>query len=515
MRLVLGWLLLAGGPTVAAEPCAPIDDAGLLIACPAGGAEGEAARIGRALAVTPTDAPLADYERVVLKLSRAVKMTPLLFPGAPRGAAEGTSGAGEGGSAGAAGGDKLARRRAETLTNGYLWTLDGKTARGWHTRLDLGALFDAPTLVLMRGDRPFPLVRRAGRYEHAEGAITGSRARLLLFDRVAETREELGPPSAFDLDLLREGLAIRRFDVDSVDPSRARVRARFVSGLVVPGIVVHDGERTRLVVQGDRAALTGAVADGRRTMEVERAILGAADIMEAERLKFDEPVIEIDQQDGAVRRAWWRAYAGDRDHYVINGHRYDVFDGQGRPYVPQVCVDFLVDAIDRSGGSWYGRRTEPRVRKPGLVDLRALATEQGYDLRLVPHLVRMARQHPEMWDIYTVPKDERVPFRKRDAFHEKMRTFPVELREADIIVIWGKRADERNHFHSFFVHRTDPILGYPIVFSENAGYARVRVLDEIMRAAPRRSFLHRLRLRTDWVLERREERRRQLEAESN
>lgn len=487
--------LLAAAPAVA-EPCAPVDGGGLLL-CDAGALDAEARRLARPLAVRPTEAPLADYEQVIVQWSRSVKITPLLFAGDPAGTPQELP----------PGADKRARLRAETLTNGYLWTRDVKTARRWHVHMDLGALFDAEALVLMRGDRAFPLVRHGRRYEHAAGPIAGSRARLLLYDRVAERREDLGPPSAFDLDLLREEAGIRRFDVESVDATQARVRAHFASGLIAPGIVVHDGARTRLLLSADRAAVRTAVEQSRRAMGVERGILGMADLMEAERLKFDEPVVEIGQQDGAVRRSWWKAYSGGKSSFVINGHRYAVFDAEGRPYVPQVCVDFLVDAIDRYGGSWYGERDEARARKPGLVDMKELGAELGYDLRMVPHMVRMAREHPEMWEIYTVPKAERVQFRKRKAFHEKVRTFPVELREADIIVIWGKRDDEKNHYHSFFVHRTDPILGYPITFSENAGYVRVRVLDEIMRAAPRRFFHHRLRLRTDWVLAREAARR--------
>lgn len=493
-------LLLALAAPATAAPCEP---AGATLLCEPGTAEAEGRSIAHPLAARPTETPLADYERVVVRWSRAVKMTPLLFPGEPVGASAELDPTA----------DQRARLRAETLTNGYLWTRDEKTARRWHVRLDLGALFDADSLVLMRGDRALPLVRRGQRYEHAEGPIAGSRARLLLFDRVAERREDLGPPSAFDLDLLREEAGVRRFDVDALDPTMARVRARFASGLVAPGVVVHDGARTRLLLEGDREALRAAMTESLRHMGVERGILATAELMEAERLKFDEPVIEIDQQDGAVRRAWWKAYSSGKDTFVINGHRYDVFDDAGRPYVPQVCVDFLVDAFDRYGGSWYGRRDEPRARTPGLVDMKDLSARLGYDLRMIPHLVRMAREHPEMWEIYSVPKAERVPFRRREAFHERVRTFPVELREADIIVIWGLRDDQRNHYHSFFVHRTDPILGYPLVFSENAGYVRVRVLDEIMRAAPRRFFHHRLRLRTDWVLQRQAERAAELRAD--
>ena len=501
LRIIAWQLAIVGaalGMPVAASaaPCRPLPDHATLRVCAsiADLAE-EEARVARPLEVVPgAEAPLDSYRKAVYGLSRSAKITPLLFAGAPP---KSTAPVGEG---------QCARERAKVLRSGYLYTLDPSTARGWHRKLGLTDLFDEQSIVLRRGDQEYVIVRKGKRYVYAEGELAGREARVLIFDRVAASPGDFGPPAAFDLEGLRRELGVRTFDVDSIDTRRARVVAHFANGASATGVVVHDGTKTLLLTAGStEESLRRAVAQSLPVTGVERGILATAEVMEAERLKFDEPVVEIGQQDGEVRRKWWRAYKAGRDHFVLNGHRYRVFDRQDRPYVPQVCIDFITDAIDRFGGSWYGTKDEPRGRSEGLIELRKI---EGYNRRLVPEIVRMARERPDIWDAYKVADEDRIPWRKRERFFAHLAAFPVDLHEADVIIIWGKRADQRNHFHSYFVHQTDPVFGYPIVFSDNAGYARVRVIDEIMRAAPRRYILHRLRLRPEWVLSRMDELRR-------
>ena len=69
-----------------------------------------------------------------------------------------------------------------------------------------------------------------------------------------------------------------------------------------------------------------------------------------------------------------------------------------------------------------------------------------------------------------------------------------------MIIIYGYREDDKRHYHSFFVHALDPVDGFPIVLSDNAGLAAVRVWGDVMRTAPRRYVYHRLRLRDEWLL---------------
>lgn len=492
-KLAFAVITLGLPAAASAVPCSPLTDHAMIRICASDeDLVEEESTVARPLVVMPGHvAPIDGYRKAVYRLSRSAKITPLLFAGAPPE------------SPNPAGRDRRAQERTKVLRSGYLYTLDADEARRWHRKLGLADLFDEPTVVLRRGDQEHRLVRQDGRYVYTDGELAGREARLLVFDRVAVSSEDFGPPAAFDLEGLRQELGVRTFDVESIDTRRAEVIAHFANGSSAAGVVVHDGAQTLLLTVGStEEALARAVGESLPIVGVERGILATAELMAAERLKFDEPTVEIGQQDGEVRRTWWRAYKQGKDRFVINGHRYRVFDRQGRPDVPQVCIDFIMDAIDRFGGSWYGSRDEPRRRSEGLIELRKVV---GYNRRLVPDVIRMAQERPDIWDAYKVPDEDRIPWRSHERFFEHLATFPVDLHEADVIVIWGKRADQRNHYHSYFVHKTDPVYGYPIVFSDNAGYARVRVIDEIMRPAPRRYVLWRLRLRPEWVISRMKE----------
>ena len=57
-----------------------------------------------------------------------------------------------------------------------------------------------------------------------------------------------------------------------------------------------------------------------------------------EGLPFDEPKTEDGQQDGKLRAEWRRAYLRGDVEYQFNEDTYWVFNREGRPHVPQVCV---------------------------------------------------------------------------------------------------------------------------------------------------------------------------------
>ena len=55
------------------------------------------------------------------------------------------------------------------------------------------------------------------------------------------------------------------------------------------------------------------------------------------------------------------------------------------------------------------------------------------------------------------------------------------------------------HWHSFFVYRSDPVTGVPMLVASNAGFPRVRSWEVEMRAAPLRSIRTRIRPRLEWL----------------
>ncbi|NUN16402.1 MAG: hypothetical protein HUU55_22465 [Myxococcales bacterium] len=455
------------------------------------------AKLAVQLSVEPSDMePLDYYKTVVYDWSRSIKLTPLFFPGRPphdhtRAVPTKRS-------------MSVSERRQVTLKNGYLFTDDRKTALSWHRTLRLSDLFDEPRLVVTRGDTRMVLNRQGKDYVHADGPYAGSKAKILLFDRVATDEQILQGASAFDLDAPRVAAGIRRMDILHYDSWALDVRVHLVDSSSILGTVFFTGQQTSILLDtGGKgpADLDARCKTNAQIMAMERGILQQTAIMEAEHLRFDEPYQEIGQQDGALRRAWTKAYRQRKTQFEFNNVSYDVFDKLGRPNVPQVCVDFLVDAIDRSAGTWYRPRGDTPGRTTGWLTLRE--SMDNVDLRMVRNFVRKAHDLPDMWEVYDVPKEDRFPFRQRDQFYRHVHNFPKTLHEADIFVIWGLRSDNRNHYHSMFIYSTDAVFGMPVLFSDQAGYVRVRVLDEVMRAAPRRYILHWLRLKPEWLVKKR------------
>src|SRR5262249_27967011 len=132
-----------------------------------------------------------------------------------------------------------------------------------------------------------------------------------------------------------------------------------------------------------------------------------------ESLPFDEPKTEDGQQDGKLRPEWRTAYLQGRSQYEFNGDQYWVFDRNGRPHVPQVCIDFIADTFERTSGTWWRSRNELRERVVGRLNLDSLALENK---RSVEQFIAFATAHPEWFDVYTPPPEQRVPLRNREKF---------------------------------------------------------------------------------------------------
>jgi len=156
-----------------------------------------------------------------------------------------------------------------------------------------------------------------------------------------------------------------------------------------------------------------------------------------------------------------------------------------------------MDAMERASGTWWRKRGEPRGKTQGTLNWRDF---DRLAARSVPRVVKFAKQNPDKFEVYEVPVQRQIEFRHEDRFYHNLETFPVDFREADMIVIWGYREDAKRHFHSFFVHAIDPVDGFPIILSDNAGLAAVRVWGDVMKTAPKRYVYRRLRLLDAWLL---------------
>ena len=172
-----------------------------------------------------------------------------------------------------------------------------------------------------------------------------------------------------------------------------------------------------------------------------------------------------------------------------------MFDSAGRPHVPQVCIDFIVDTLERTSGTWWRARGQPRQRRVGGLDFNSFEVENR---RSVDVFLSFAESQPAWFEVNSWSHEQRVPFAQRTRFFD----FLYDRRElfipGDIVVIYGLRDDGKMHYHSFFVVDSDPVTGMPTAVAANAGRPRVRCWETEMLSAPRRGIHARVRPRLGW-----------------
>ncbi len=399
----------------------------------------------------------------------------------------------------ARGKDKVALRHT-LLRDGAVFFEDPAVARVVFERLGLQHLFDEPEIFLRRGDAIHRLEQVRGGYAFSEGVDKGARAQLLIFDRVATSREALAGRQGWDLSRYRRRAALKALSLKSVSPDLLRIEAVLWSGQRLDAaIAVTEGgvhELALLVPPEQAEAVVGQLDRDRREMALMRGIVQAGEVMVREGLPFDEPRTEDGQQDGALRIMWRHAYANGANYYSFNGDFYSVFTGEGQPKVPQVCVDFVWDSVERWSGRWWSPKGEDRARTEGFLDVEALLGNR----RQVRRMVEYAAENPDkVATLSRFEEGQRVPYMKREAFWSRIEGWSEDARPGDIVVIWGPRSDGRNHWHTFMIYDTDPVYNVPHLLIGNAGVARVTVWHDTMRTAPFRAITHRLRLRPEWL----------------
>jgi hypothetical protein len=120
----------------------------------------------------------------------------------------------------------------------------------------------------------------------------------------------------------------------------------------------------------------------------------------------------------------------------------------------------------------------------------------------VESFVLFAEQHPQWFGVKHLAAKERIPFRQRGAFFDYLRENRAHFRVGDVVTILGLREDDdREHYHSFFVLDADPITQLPIWLASNAGRPRVRVWENELGNAPKRSIKSVIRPQLSWLAE--------------
>ncbi len=398
----------------------------------------------------------------------------------------------------------LPLRREVLLHDGYLYAEEPALASTLAGSLRLEHLFDEPEIVLERGTVVRHLVRRQGRYFDAPAGgekipLNAEEASLLLLDRVTLPDAERTAPLHFSLREVAAQRGASSIAVERITPEGVLVRLGY-AGASVRAVLDRDGPATKLRCEEDvaetRAQVEAARAFAERRRTAFSKVRTAIDHMVDEQLPFDEPKTEEGQQDGKLRPAWREAYFNGHKRYEFNGDEYAVFDGLGRPRVPQVCVDFITDVLERASGAWWAPRGKQRSRDPGRISFRKLGIENS---RSVESFVDFAWATPEWFDVVFVEPTERVPFRKRKEFFAQLAENPHRYQVGDVIFIYGLRSDDKPHYHSFYVYDADPVSGAPTLLAANAGRPRVRSWEGEMQNAPKRSIVARLRPRIEFL----------------
>ncbi|HEY6722639.1 MAG TPA: hypothetical protein VI197_01370 [Polyangiaceae bacterium] len=394
--------------------------------------------------------------------------------------------------------------REVLLRDGYLYADEPEHAFALVHHVRAEHLYDDERVWLQRGDQILHAERtKDGRYRYLDGGLRGKEVSLMLFDRIGTGTV---PPAIHrDLRSLQYRLHFDRMSLAHVTDERIVADLKY-GGMSVPSVLKADGPRLELECE---VAPPGAADDlalyrerGARKLRVVQALRRAMRDQIDEQLPFDEPYREWGQQDGVLRYKWRDAYFGGKRRFELNGDDYYVFDPQGHPKIPQVCIDFLTDTLERATGTWWTPLGTPPKRVVGGLDFDTLNNPV---LRRASAFIEHAHEHPEHFDVYDTPPEQQIPFWRKQAFTQYLLQNVDKFTPGDIVLIRGQTNFEKKwerpimHYHSFFIYENDPVSGIPIAIVGNAGVPSLRVWNTEMRRTPRRGIWHRIRPQLHWL----------------
>jgi hypothetical protein len=398
---------------------------------------------------------------------------------------------------------RFARQPAElrqlVLREGYLYSADPIEALALVNRLELTDLFDEPELFLQRGTTVQRLRLEPGkrpRYVDDDGRT----AKLLLADRIALTRQGLQRPLHRDLRRLAHELSFERARVQRQTEVAVLAELRF-GGQWYTAVLEADGARLSLAcIDGEkpeRDRVKRFVAGEARRRAALSALRDAVDRTIQEALPFDRPrEEETADRDGQLRPAWRWAYRAGQRGFVFEEKFYPVFDADGRPHPPQVCVDFVLDSYERASGTWYAPLGDKPERREGRLDFDDYELENR---RAVLAFETFAQDNPALFAHLRFAGEQRIRFRERGRFFEFLVKHADLFRPGDVVAIQGLKNDGKIHQHAILIEDTDPVTGFPDALADQMRMPRQRSWEGIMAEAPLRSLLYRVRP-TDKVL---------------
>ncbi len=394
--------------------------------------------------------------------------------------------------------------RQTLLKDGYLYADDPDLAHAIVSLVSAEHLFGHDEIWVQRGEQLFYAKRQGSRYVLRDGPDRGEPLRLLLLDRVGH-----GPPPedslVRDLRALKYQLHFDQVRLRHVTTEQIVADLRYEK-VWVPSVLRSNGARVELECQILSRSMQARVDEIRAQNARRQAAIQALrqPILEQvkERIPFDEPRREYGLQlDGVLRGNWRHAYLTGKNSFAYNGDRYYVFNREGRPYVPQVCVDFLTDTFERLSGTWWNPKGQPRGRSAGKLDYNPSDIVARAQLRKIPGFLEHVRAHPERFELLEIPARERIELGEQAALYEYLTDNQSDYQPGDMVIIRGRtpRDPVEMHYHSFFIYDSDPVTGFPIALAGNAGRASVRVWETEAGRTPKRSIWYRVRPKTEWL----------------
>lgn len=351
--------------------------------------------------------------------------------------------------------------REAILKEGYLYNENVSMAGYIVEYVKLTHLFNDPFIWIHRGNYIMKAEKQGSHYVFIEGPLKDRKADILLFDRVTTNKDN--ESLHIDLNIIKNNYNPDKITI--LDIKKDHVVAELDNVLFL-----YNRKGSDLEFNCKNKNYSKDINYG--LDKLKKSIL----VMTDQNLPFDEPKTEYGQQDGALRDKWFSAYKRGAVKYYFNGDFYNVFNPNGFPKVPQVCVDFLIDAIDISCGTWYNSKTK--------INSSIFNTyKEDYNFRSISDFTRFAKDNPEWFDVFEY--NDKIQIGSVN-FHEKAKKY--NLKEGDMVFITGKVPWDKKeiHSHSFFIFQTDPLTNYPVLLAGNAGPAALRSWGFETRRTPRR-----------------------------
>lgn len=396
--------------------------------------------------------------------------------------------------------DKVALRAA-LLRDGYLYFDDPNDLFYAVEKVSLVDLFDDKTIWLARASSEYELARagtdKNPTYVFADGPMKGRTASLWFGDRVAQTRESLADPLHRDIATVADKEGFDRVTIERLTTTDIAAKVRYgetwakavftTVGAAVTLECLAEPKETR-----DRVATFVAETAWRRSaIENLRSAVGEAVY---ETLPFDRPRgVTGPDRDGELRPYWYAAYMRGDHAFSDDGDSYAVYRADGRPNIPTVCMDFVLDTFERAAGSWY----LPRGEKPGRsVGRLAFDDFKPENKRGVVGFGMFAEKRTDLFEVRRFTGTERTPFQERKKYFDFIAANADLFQPGDILSIQGLKRDDRVHQHAILLERTDPLTGFPFGLADQMSNPRRRSWEGIMAEAPKRSLYYRTRPRS-------------------